>query len=129
MNITNSIGTADYIALSNVDANGKDVNLDRIGENDVIRIGSLEGGSAELRITSSTGGLCQFEQVSGDLNRLAEVPHDFVLLSSFDPAGLATIDYVDAQDKALDEKIAAIPAPASSSPAPLLWKHKEALLK
>ena len=123
MNITNSIDTADYIALSNVDASGKDVNLDRIGENDVIRIGSLEGGSAELRITSSTGGLCQFEQVSGDLNRLAEVPHDFVLLSSFDPAGLATIDYVDAQDKALDEKIAAIPAPASSGPAPLLWKH------
>ena len=123
MNITNSIDTADYIALSNVDANGKDVNLDRIVENDVIRIGSLEGGSAELRITSSTGGLCQFEQVSGDLNRLAEVPHDFVLLSSFDPAGLATIDYVDAQDKVLDEKIAAIPAPASSGPAPLLWKH------
>ena len=105
MNITNSIDTADYIALSNVDANGKDVNLDRVVENDVIRIGSMEGGSAELRVTSSTGGLCQFEQVSGDLNRLAEVPHDFVLLSSFDPAGLATIEYVDAQDEMLSTMI------------------------
>ena len=105
MNITNSIDTADYIALSNVDANGKEVNLDRVVENDVIRIGSMEGGSAELRVTSSTGGLCQFEQVSGDLNRLAEVPHDFVLLSSFDPAGLATIEYVDAQDEMLSTMI------------------------
>ena len=105
MNITNSIDSADYIALSNVDANGKDVNLDRIVENDVIRVGSMEGGSAELRVTSSTGGLCAFEQVSGDLSRLAEVPHDFVLLSSFDPAGLATIEYVDAQDEILSTMI------------------------
>ena len=105
MNITNSIDTADYIALSNVDANGKEVNLDRIVENDVIRIGGIDGGSAELKVTSSTGGLCQFEQVSGDLNRLAEVPHDFVLLSSFDPAGLATIEYVDAQDAMLSTMI------------------------
>ena len=105
MNITNSVESADYIALSNVDANGKDVNLDRIVENDVLRIGSFEGGSAELRVTSSTGGLCQFEQVSGDLNRLSEMPHDFVLLSSFDPAGLATIEYVDAQDEILSTMI------------------------
>ena len=105
MNSTNSIDSADYIALSDVDANGKDVNLDRVVENDVIRMGSIEGGSAELRVTSSTGGLFQFERISGDLNRLSEMPHDFVLLSSFDPAGLATIEYVDAQDEALSAMI------------------------
>ena len=98
MNSTNSIDTADYIALSNIDANGKEINLDRVVENDVIRMGSLEGGSAELRVTDATGGLYKFDRISGDLNRLAEVPHDFVLLSSFDPAGLATIEYVDVQD-------------------------------
>jgi len=98
MNSTNSIDTADYITLSNVDANGKDVNLDRVVESDVIRMGSIEGGSAELRVTDATGGLYKFDRISGDLNRLSEMPHDFVLLSSFDPAGLATIEYVDAQD-------------------------------
>ena len=97
MNSTNSIDTADYIALSNIDANGKEINLDRVVENDVIRMGSIEGGSAELRVTDATGGLYKFDRISGDL-RLAEVPHDFVLLSSFDPAGLATIEYVDVQD-------------------------------
>ena len=98
LNSTNSIDTADYIALSDVDANGKGVNLDRVVENDVIRMGSIEGGSAELRVTDATGGLYKFDRLSGDLNRLSEMPHDFVLLSSFDPAGLATIEYVDAQD-------------------------------
>ena len=105
MNSTNSIDTADYIAMSDVDANGKGVNLDRVVENDVIRMGSIEGGSAELRVTDATGGLYKFDRLSGDLNRLSEMPHDFVLLSSFDPAGLATIEYVDAQDSDLQTKI------------------------
>ena len=107
MNSTNSIDTADYIALSNIDANNKEVNLDRVVENDVIRMGSVEGGSAELRVTDATGGLYKFDRLSGDLNRLSEMPHDFVLLSSFDPAGLATIEYVDAQDEILSAMITA----------------------
>ena len=39
------------------------------------------------------------EKLFGDLDRLHEYPYDFNLFSSFDPQGLATIDYVDERDK------------------------------
>ena len=38
------------------------------------------------------------EKLFGDLDRLSEYPYDFNLFSSFDPQGLATIDYVDERD-------------------------------
>ena len=38
------------------------------------------------------------EKLFGDLDRLSEYPYDFNIFSSFDPQGLATIDYVDEQD-------------------------------
>ena len=38
----------------------------------------------------------KFVQISGTADRLSEdLPYAFTLLSSFDPDGLATIDYVD----------------------------------
>ena len=38
------------------------------------------------------------EKLFGDLDRLSPSPYDFNLFSSFDPQGLATIDYVDERD-------------------------------
>ena len=38
------------------------------------------------------------EKLFGDLDRLSEYPYEFNLFSSFDPQGLATIDYVDERD-------------------------------
>ena len=98
MQVTNTLASADYITLSDTDRNGNAINLDRITEGDVLRFSSIDGQAAELKITDGTAGVYAFTKVSGELDRLSEHPHDFILLSSFDPAGLATIDYVDERD-------------------------------
>ena len=71
---------------------------DKIQDGDVIRIISLEGETSDLKMGEGGNGFYKIESATGSLDRLSEIPYDFVLLSSFDPAGLATIDYVDAQD-------------------------------
>ena len=123
MQMTNMVSSAQYISMTDTDGAGNTIDLDRITEGDVLRFSSVDGQVAELRITDGTNGVFTFTKISGDLDRLSEMPYQFILLSSFDPAGLATIDYVDAQDKALDEKIAAISAPAAGGSGPLLWKY------
>ena len=98
MQLTNSLSSASYISLAYIDRNGNAVDLDRISENDVLRLASFNGQAAELKLGSGSNGVFAFTKISGDLDRLSELPYEFILLSSFDPAGLATIDYVDAQD-------------------------------
>jgi hypothetical protein len=98
MQLTNTLSSADYIGLSSTDRNGNTIDLDRITEGDVLRLADISGQAAELKIDGGTEGLFSFTQISGELDRLSDYPYDFVLLSSFDPTGLATIDYVDAQD-------------------------------
>lgn len=98
MQLTNTLSSADYIGLSSTDRNGNTIDLDRITEGDVLRLADISGQVAELKIDGGTEGLFSFTQISGELDRLSDYPYDFVLLSSFDPTGLATIDYVDAQD-------------------------------
>ena len=98
MQLTNTLSSADYIGLSSTDRDGNAIDLDRITQGDVLRLSDISGQVAELKINSGTEGLFNFTQISGELDRLSEYPYDFILLSSFDPTGLATIDYVDAQD-------------------------------
>ena len=98
MQVTNTLASADYITLSDTDSAGNAINLDRITEGDVLRFSSVDGQAAEIKIDDGTNGVYAFTKVSGELDRLSEMPYQFILLSSFDPAGLATIDYVDAQD-------------------------------
>ena len=98
MQVTNTLASADYITLSDTDGNGNAINLDRITEGDVLRFSSVDGLAAEIKITDGTNGVYAFTKVSGELDRLSDMPYQFILLSSFDPAGLATVDYVDAQD-------------------------------
>ena len=105
MQVTNTLASADYITLSDTDSNGNPINLDRITEGDVLRFSSVDGQAAEIQITDGTNGVFAFTKVSGELDRLSEMPYQFILLSSFDPTGLATIDYVDAQDSGLQTKI------------------------
>ena len=99
MQLTNTLASADYITLSDTDRDGKAIDLERITEGDVLRFSSIDGQAAELKITDGTEGVYAFTKISGDLDRLSEYPYDFILLSSFDPAGLATIDYVDAENQ------------------------------
>jgi microcystin-dependent protein len=104
MQLTNTIASADFITLSDTDRNGNPVDLDRITEGDVLRLADISGQVAELKIDESTNNVFAFTKISGELDRLSDYPYDFVLLSSFDPAGLATIDYVDSKtNKALSK--------------------------
>ena len=87
-----------YLYLSNSDRDGNPVNLARIVEGDVVRIKSTLGDEvAELKVLDHTGGqgAIQYTMIGGDMTRMFDAPYGFTLYSSFDPAGLATIDYVD----------------------------------
>ena len=101
-NPVNTIAAAEYIVLAFKDRHEMDVDLGRIQEGDVLRLYDISRNQAELRITaiSTSYPSCKyfrFEKISGDIERLSELPYDLDILSSFDPEGLATIDYVDAQ--------------------------------
>ena len=100
MQLKGYLSEATWIGISDTDDDGGSIDLDRITEGDVLRMSDGSGSAAELKITQAdTRGLYRFEKVSGALDRMSEVhPYDFILLSSFDPSGLASIDYVDAQD-------------------------------
>ena len=65
-----------------------------------MRLSDIGGVTAEIKIKSNLGGGAYgMEKLFGDLDRLHESPYDFNLFSSFDPQGLATIDYVDERDE------------------------------
>ena len=101
-NPVNTFAAAEYIVLAFKDRHDMDVDLGRIQEGDVLRLYDISRNQAELRITALATSYpsCKyfrFEKISGDVERLSELPYDLDILSSFDPEGLATIDYVDAQ--------------------------------
>ncbi len=104
LQLTTSLSQADYITLSRTDKDGNTIDLNRITEGDVLRLSDELGETAELKITASADGVCSYKKISGELEDLAaggepfQTAIDFVLLSSFDPEGLATVDYVDARD-------------------------------
>ena len=98
MGLVNTISTATFISISETDADGNAIDRDNFEPGDVIRIVSIDGERSDLKIESGGSGFYKIESATGPLDRLSEIPYDFVLLSSFDPSGLATIDYVDAQD-------------------------------
>ena len=98
--VVNTLSAASIIHISPEDRNGGSIAIDRITEGDVMRLSDIGGVTAELRIKSNLGGgAYEMEKLFGDLDRLSEYPYDFNLFSSFDPQGLATIDYVDERDK------------------------------
>ena len=94
-----------YLAFNETDRDGKPVALDKINAGDVIRFYGLEGQYAEYRILDGSSGFYSVELLSATLDQFNNLPYEAVLFSSFDPAGLATIDYVDAQDSELQTRI------------------------
>ena len=98
MSASNTLSGGTVITMSGVDRDGKNIAIDRITEGDVLRLSDIGRETAELKITSVNGdGSFGYEKLFGELDRLSEYPYDFNLFSSFDPAGLATVDYVDAR--------------------------------
>ena len=91
-----ALSEASIIHISPEDRNGGSIAVDRITEGDVMRLSDIGGVTAEVKIKNNLGGgAYEMEKLFGDLDRLSEYPYDFNLFSSFDPAGLATKDYVD----------------------------------
>ena len=106
--LTSYLSDSKYLTLNETDRDGNIINLSRVVVGDVLRLSDISRQVAELQVTDITGGnVFAFEKLSGNLERFSEGPYDFILLSSFDPAGLATIDYVDARDETKLGKTAA----------------------
>ena len=59
---------------------------------------ALRGCTAEYRILDGSNGFYNVELISATMDQFNNLPYEALLFSSFDPAGLATTSYVDAQD-------------------------------
>ena len=91
--------SAQQILISFIDSTGETYTFDKITVNDVIRIGAADGTSAEYKVTGIiTPGTYTIEHLRSSGTPTDELEYSFTFLSAFDPEGLATIDYVDAQD-------------------------------
>ena len=103
METQNRLSEASFIALPSVDRNGSTIALERISQGDVLRMGDGMGEFAELRIDGEPeGNVFPYNKLSGDMDRLTDsIPYDFTVFAAFDPAGLATIDYVDTRFESL----------------------------
>ena len=89
----------DTIQMSTTDDSGKNFTFERPLVNDVIRIGGDIGSSAEMQISQIVApGTYKVNVLSATGSPVLSTVYDFLFLVTFDPAGLATIDYVDAQD-------------------------------
>ena len=98
--VVNTLSAASIIHIAPEDRNGGSIAIDRITAGDVMRLSDISGVTAEVKITDNLGGgAYTMEKLFGDLDRLSASPYDFNLFSSFDPQGLATVDYVDERDK------------------------------
>ena len=95
----NTFNDTDTIQLSTTDNAGKTFTFERPLVNDVIRVGGDIGSSAEYQISQvMSPGVYKVNVLSATGSPVVGTVYDFLFLTTFDPAGLATIDYVDAQD-------------------------------
>ena len=118
--VVNTLSAASIIHIAPEDRNGGSIAIDRITAGDVMRLSDISGVTAEVKIKNNLGGgAYEMEKLFGDLDRLSESPYDFNLFSSFDPQGLATIDYVD---EAIAKAIANLPS-AKPKPANFSWLY------
>ena len=97
--ITSDWSAAQSIIISTTSADGDTYTFDKVTVNDVIRIGAADGSSAEYKVlTIAAPGAYFVDHLRSSGFPSDEQEYSFSFLSAFDPQGLATIDYVDAQD-------------------------------
>jgi len=100
--VTTDFAAAQTLVLSTESESGRPYTFDNVGVNDVIRINSLDGGivsSVEYKVNQViTPGAFGVTYQLGSGVAVDETTYGFTFLPQFDPSGLATIDYVDAQD-------------------------------
>ena len=94
--VTNDWDAATQIVFNNRDATGVEYTFEKVTTGDVIRCGAADGTGAEYKVTSIISpGWFGVEHIRSTPDAADEVEYAFTFLSSFDPAGLATINYVD----------------------------------
>ena len=90
---------ATSIAVSATSKNGNVYDFQNIVVGDVIRLAKSINSLAEYQITGILpDGIFTVDVIRAVGEPVDETDYDFVFLSSYDPAGLATIEYVDLQD-------------------------------
>ena len=97
--VTADWALATQIIFNNRDSQGDSYTFEKVTSGDVIRCGAADGSGAEYKIISIVQpGWFNIEHIRSTPDAADEVEYVFTFFSSFDPAGLATINYVDAQD-------------------------------
>lgn len=97
--VTGDWAIANQIIFNTTDFKGDTYTFEKITVNDVIRCGAADGTGAEYKVTSIIGqGWFGVEHLRSSPDAADEQEYAFTFLSAFDPEGLATIAYVDAQD-------------------------------
>ena len=98
--VTGDWSAATAIIFSSTDFNGVEYTFEGVSGGDVIRCGASDGTGAEYRIVDVVApGTFTVQHIRSSPDAADEQEYAFTFLSSFDPAGLATIAYVDAQDE------------------------------
>ena len=98
--VTSIFANATYIIINGTDAEGNTYTFAKANVNDIIRIRGADESGAEYKITEIVGaGTFGIEHLRSTPEPADEEPYTISFLSAFDPTGLATIDYVDAQDE------------------------------
>lgn len=97
--VTADWSAANQIVFNEIDHAGNTYTFEKITINDVIRCGAADGTGAEYKIVGIVApGWFSVEHLRSSPDAADEQEYAFTFLQSFDPAGLATINYVDAQD-------------------------------
>lgn len=90
---------ATTIAVSATSKNGNIYDFQNIVVGDVVRLAKSLDSLAEYKITAILpDGFFTVDVIRAVGEPVYEMNYDFVFLSSYDPSGLATIEYVDLQD-------------------------------
>ena len=97
--VTGDWSAATQIIFNEVDFKGDTYTFDKVTINDVIRCGAADSSGAEYKVLGIVSqGWFSVEHLRSTPDAADEKEYAFTFLSAFDPAGLATIDYVDNQD-------------------------------
>jgi len=100
LDVATTFADVTTLVLSTESKLGNVYGFDAVAVGDVIRLAESPESAAEFRIRQKgTDGTFFVDVIRSSGDPIDARNYDFVFLSAFDPAGLATIDYVDSQDE------------------------------
>ena len=109
MSTTTRWGDATNIAVNPTDKNGETWPTDEIVTGDVLRFHlkgdiTMEVSAFEAKVVQNNNNLFTIDSVVKEVGTIMDgAEYEVFHLSSFDPSGLATMNYVDAQDQSVKD--------------------------